>query len=478
MSDAVSFPPRRGPVPKTAFITACETVTWIAWGQAKTLGDIQDQGWDAVVRWGTSALGQVLEALEARSAPEPYCTIREEFSPRGRFSRKGPSVLREIRARARKRTGMLVSYSELASELRGEIEGLREDFIVHAVAELMEALRAKKITARGQRHHANGDKNPGAEHTSIPVDALIHPSVTIQLWNQIGIDADTDLLAWRAAKGMAYEDVRLKTSEVLALWPPDPARTAPCNGIGGRPERAAPRTKEIGESCIITDAIARLAYGSSYDGRYYAAPGNKYEEAEARNLRKADVQYPTVSRLPNVPDSRQISPEQYEAAMPRWVQENTARWKGSESLLHAALQAGSIKAFDASGRAVPAEFWLANNCRSPETYRFRLKGKDITGLGAASVNATFSPDGRVHTGSTSNGLPADLASDPKAVAAYDVMVTYARERLESQGTREKRDALAPAVSRKTGYPVRKARELYRYLPEELRNPTRTTHSAP
>ena len=74
-------------------------------------------------------------------------------------------------------------------------------------------------------------------------------------------------------------------------------------------------------------------------------------------------------------------------------------------------------------------------------------------------------------------LPAELASDPKAVSAFDAMVTVAKARVASGGTREKRDALAQLVSEQTGYPVRKARDLYRHLPEELRNPTRTTLSA-
>lgn len=76
MNDAPTYPPRRAPGPQTVFITACEALTWIAWGEARTVERINEDGFASVKRWGTSELSLVLEALEARAAPQPFCAIK------------------------------------------------------------------------------------------------------------------------------------------------------------------------------------------------------------------------------------------------------------------------------------------------------------------------------------------------------------------------------------------------------------------
>jgi len=156
-----------------------------------------------------------------------------------------------------------------------------------------------QIIAFGKRRFPNGEPNPGAPHAPIPIEAVIHPSVRIELWNQLAIDSEADITAWNARRGMAFDDVRFKTADILRLWP-----------------------------------------------------------------------------------SEQSSPL---------------------------------------------------------------------------------PD----------GLPVALANDPKVGAAFDEMCRYAREQVNSHGRPPKRDDVAQIVSRKTGYAVRKARDLYSFLPDGLRNPART-----
>ena len=69
-------------------------------------------------------------------------------------------------------------------------------------------------------------------------------------------------------------------------------------------------------------------------------------------------------------------------------------------------------------------------------------------------------------------LPEDLRTDPKLCAAFAGLYDYAQEQLK-EGRRPKRDIAADVVSRRTGYPERRLRDLYRYLPNGWRNHPRT-----
>jgi hypothetical protein len=268
----ISYSPRRGPAPQAAFISACEALTWIAWGEAKTNDDIMGDSIAVVMRWGTAELSNLLEALEARAAPSPYHLVVPQFSLDPRISPNGPGRLRAIRARARKRLKRLVSYGELATELRAEITASHKGQILlqGAAADMMEALRAGKITAFGQRRHPAGAANPGAIHEAVPIEVLIHPAVTLKYLNELGVDMDADFKAREAHKGQAYDDVRFKTAEVLALWPSDSVSDR--TGSPGRPTSSHlvlsefQRRAEAGEAAsTITDegkALVRWLAGT------------------------------------------------------------------------------------------------------------------------------------------------------------------------------------------------------------------------
>lgn len=68
-------------------------------------------------------------------------------------------------------------------------------------------------------------------------------------------------------------------------------------------------------------------------------------------------------------------------------------------------------------------------------------------------------------------LPEHLRTDTKAGAAFSALYTYAQEQVKD-GRLPKRDLAASVVARRAGYPVRRVRELYLYLPENSRNPSR------
>jgi hypothetical protein len=67
-------------------------------------------------------------------------------------------------------------------------------------------------------------------------------------------------------------------------------------------------------------------------------------------------------------------------------------------------------------------------------------------------------------------LPPDLAHDPKASEAFREMYEYAETFVNSHGKPPKRTDAALQVG---PYPVYKAMKLYRHLPQNLRNPSRT-----
>ena len=236
MAESIDPPLRQPPGPQTAFITACEVLTWIGLGTGVVKEKLDRDAFDAMYRWSTSNLNSVLEALEARSSPEPFYAVHRSFTgfqDNGRYperclSPEGPVAVRWIRARARKRFGRLVSFAELASELRAEIEeNRRMNILLHrATEELVDALRSERITAFGQRHLPNGSPNNGAPHDPIPVNVFIHPDITVTAWNQVTVDPDASIATWSARRGLDYSDVRFKTADVLRLWPAQTGGTA------------------------------------------------------------------------------------------------------------------------------------------------------------------------------------------------------------------------------------------------------------
>lgn len=138
------------------------------------------------------------------------------------------------------------------------------------------------------------------------------------------------------------------------------------------------------------------------------------------------------------------------------------------------MLAGAIKAFDETGNAVPAEFWLANDLLSQRALAFRLRAGDLVGLVPSGRRPSLNPADCATAATV--GLPEDLARDPRVAVAFHEMCQFAEECMISRGGPPKRDDAAKAVNKKTTFPVRRARDLYRFLPNGLRNPPRTPRS--
>jgi hypothetical protein len=137
-------------------MTACQVLTWWAFGEPQIKERFAVGQVEILDRWGTTRLGVVLEALIARVAPAPFCPLAHLGE--GRFygdillSPKGPRHLRAIRARARKRTGRLVSYQDLLEGLQADLGANQEEeeLVEAATNELLRAVRTGKIIAHGE----------------------------------------------------------------------------------------------------------------------------------------------------------------------------------------------------------------------------------------------------------------------------------------------------------------------------------------
>ncbi len=232
-------PPRLPPGPQSAKMSACEVLTWIALGRAQTKEALNADSLARDERWGEGELIGVQVALEGRASRTPFCAVYRLRPDGGTGSKdmnnyahpllspNGPRKLRGIRGRARRRLRTLVDYRTLAAMVLEErLLHDREDVLIASAArEVMEALVAEKITAHGQPSRPDGNHDRSARHGPVPWDALVHSSVKIDIWNQIGTSRG-DGHVWQQRKELTYHEVYFKTAEVLALWPEQPAPPA------------------------------------------------------------------------------------------------------------------------------------------------------------------------------------------------------------------------------------------------------------
>jgi hypothetical protein len=233
-----------------------EVLSWIEFKEIRSRSDLDDR--DFVLRWGHSNAGPALEALEARAAPSPFCIVHplvlederwagESYSHRA-CSSEGPRMLRWIRAQARKREGRLVTYAELAAQLRGELEKATNDAaqIEQARHELLEALRASKLTAWGKRNTRPGQPSPTAPYEAIAAAVFADELVSITEWGTVGADPEHPT-ANHKYHGASFSEVRFYSDEVISLWPVHPSEAPadvkvegiaePLRFRGGRPVR-------------------------------------------------------------------------------------------------------------------------------------------------------------------------------------------------------------------------------------------------
>ena len=223
------YPPRRGPVPQKTLISACEALTWIAWGEPKTLEEINR---DAV----------------------------EKFRRRGDVAP--------------------LSANDTERDNRDD------QLLARARTDLIEALRAETITARGQRRHPDGRRNRNAEHLIISLSVLSDPRTTVTHHNMILVNPDLGFSEAQEALGKAYDDVQFKTSEIIEHWPAMTATQIALRAVSDPASAEDPLLPKVG--LTVEEAAIGLAPGSVF-------PRNAKVEAD---LRAATVSKSEELRFP------------------------------------------------------------------------------------------------------------------------------------------------------------------------------------
>ena len=232
--------------PAVPLMTACEAITWVAFRRSLSQCAVGTLWTVDAAHWGAWPADAVLEALRARAGligDGPFCAIRfpreagdndpfwHHQRPHEVFTRKGPAVLRAVRAIHRRSTGQLLSFRQLAEMLGAEIEADKatEAKIKAAAADLKAYAAAGKITFSGQLWRDDGASygatpdNPMPE--PIPKELLGHPNVHISEFDAVGLCGP--MKPGLHQKLQRYHSVYVSTDEILKVWPaPPPVRDA------------------------------------------------------------------------------------------------------------------------------------------------------------------------------------------------------------------------------------------------------------
>jgi hypothetical protein len=108
----------------------------------------------------------------------------------------------------------LVSYTELAAMLRAELDADADSRVAKALHDLLEALRACKLTAWGKRDV--GEPNPAAQYEAIPASLFMDHRVSITEWGTISVNPEHPM-AISEYRGPRFREARFYTAEVLSL---------------------------------------------------------------------------------------------------------------------------------------------------------------------------------------------------------------------------------------------------------------------
>jgi hypothetical protein len=222
-----------------ALLSAAEVLGWIGFRDAAAVEMLARQYDDFHRKWLVCDLEEVyvadaLEALEirAKSSP-PYCPVAWTYHAQlgerpvpGRYTNRfcsnaAPQQLRRIRSSLRAWTGRLVSYSEVADELRRDVSDRQrsDEAMAQAERELMEALRARKIVVRGRPCGVDGAPIPRSLHEEIPFNWLCDRDVTIRQDGIAGLRLPAPLGRLFADAPREYCSVEFEAKEVLSIWP-------------------------------------------------------------------------------------------------------------------------------------------------------------------------------------------------------------------------------------------------------------------
>lgn len=467
MSNIHPFLRRLPPGPQSATMSACEVLTWIGMGAAQTWEDLNNATRLRSDRWMTSELGPVETALAARAAPYPSCAIslvrpywnpEEDQTPRytdRMLSPRGPRQLRLISGKFRRQEGRVVSFREMLAALRADLlENWRDDRgIKNAATQIMEALRAGRLIAYGQPSFENGAPKRTLPHEVVPLGVLMHPITTIDIRNEITAEVNDDVATWVARKGLTYHDVRFQTAAVLALWPEEPP--PPMVTLDQLP--AAWTLLECLAWIMLRDpAVVRDT---------------------APETARAGVEYEVEHRLP---DGRTAMTPQTGAGGNSIIRLDllVARERDrdpaadvcastvAEEALLAPLRAGTITASASPHPMTPADWRglrLSDDGQHPERTSDRAQPWSAVTIDRTALLAIWSA-----RAASAAAVPPAAPMDPIATARA-VMLAYAAEVVAKNGKPPKRADAADHTARETGLAIRDMLQLYRDLPDHLRN---------
>jgi hypothetical protein len=135
-------------------------------------------------------------------------------------------MLRGILGQLSAKQGRIVSFRDAADMLRAELEGCAQDaqLIKQAKRDLMEMLRARRLTAWGKRSGRRGQPDPAAEYEAIEARVYLDELVAVTEWGAIDADPD-NLTAIVEYRGPSYREVRFYTGDVQQIWPVGSAAT-------------------------------------------------------------------------------------------------------------------------------------------------------------------------------------------------------------------------------------------------------------
>jgi hypothetical protein len=252
-------------------MTACEALTWIAFGEAMSKERLGEDFTKQVPIWGTSELDDLLQALDARAAGK---YIDGEF---------GREYLQALRAKARQREGRPVTFRELRDQLAPERDRIKhsEELLKVASRSLCGALAAGRLVAFGRPRF-------GTEHQSIGATFFMNSGVEMTWWDTA--ESETG--------GLGFEDVQFKAAQILSKWPSMPAGDAGASRSGHAAQ---------------TRPVSKAALDKWYIQRRDAWPRGKKPPREADDLVDAREHFPKnkVSREMVRVARRELAPESW-----------------------------------------------------------------------------------------------------------------------------------------------------------------------
>jgi hypothetical protein len=228
----VFLPSVRWPAPRDELMTACDVLSWIAFGEVRELDARIDRA--EVYRWGSTDLNRTLAAIHAIIAgtwdsarkaevvSAPGAIIRfnpgsgdfvvaddsellgSPHAPHPAWGEDGRAWIEALQVRVEQQDRVAVSLPKLGEMLAEHIEWHHQAcaLLYRAEHELLEALRGGKLTAYGRR-------NGAGEYQAIPVTVFMDARVGVNWFNTV----EGEHL------GPRYTNVQFQRDDVLDLWP-------------------------------------------------------------------------------------------------------------------------------------------------------------------------------------------------------------------------------------------------------------------